>query len=79
MASLTCEKLSRVHHKLSLEISLPEQNTYPETPEHGTTSPHDSASHFADPDPIPCCDIQDNTDMPVEPPAFRGDSAENTL
>ena len=62
-----------------LEISVPEQNTYPETPEHGTTSPHDSAPHFSDPDPIPRCDIQDDTDIPIEPPAFRGDSAKNAL
>lgn len=62
-----------------LEISVPEQNTYPETPEHSTTSPHDSAPHLSDPDPISRCDIQDDTDIPIEPPAFRGDSAENAL
>jgi len=54
-----------------LEISVPEQNTYPETPEHGTTSPHDSAPHLSDPDPISRCDIQDDTDIPIEPLAFR--------
>ena len=62
-----------------LEISVPEQNTYPETPDHSTTSPHDSAPHFSDPDPIPCCNIQDNTAIPIKPPAFWGDSAENSL
>ena len=62
-----------------LEISVPEQNTYLETPEHSTTSPHDSAPHFSDPDPISRCDIQDDTDIPIEPPAFQGDSAENAL
>src|SRR5699024_610087 len=40
---------------------------------------HDSAPHFSDPDPIPRCDIQDDTDIPIKPPAFRGDSAENAL
>ena len=62
-----------------LEISVPEQNACPETPEHGITSPHDSAPHLPDPDPIPRCDIQDDTDISVEPPSFRGDSAENGL
>ncbi|BCR92561.1 uncharacterized protein ACHE_80461S [Aspergillus chevalieri] len=60
-------------------MSVPEQNTYPETPEHSTTSPHDSAPHFSDLDPISRCDIQDDTDIPIEPPAFWGDSAENAL
>ena len=62
-----------------LEISVPEQNMYLETPEHGTISPHDSVSHFSDLDPIPCCDIQDDTDILIELPAFWGDSAENAL
>jgi len=62
-----------------LKISVPEQNTYPETPEHGTTSPYDSAPHFLDPDPIPRCDIQDDTDILIEPPAFQRDPAENAL
>ncbi|EYE98325.1 uncharacterized protein EURHEDRAFT_544726 [Aspergillus ruber CBS 135680] len=50
-----------------LEISVPEQNTYLETPKHGTTSPHDSAPHFSDPDPNSRCDIQDDTDIPINP------------
>lgn len=61
----------------TLEISVPEQNTCLETPEHRMVSPHDSAPHFPDLDSIPCCDIQDNTDIPIEPPTFWGDSADN--
>lgn len=61
------------------ELSVPEPNTCPENPEHGTTSPHNSAPHISDPDPIPRCDLQDDTSIPIEPPAFRGDIPENDL
>ena len=62
-----------------LEISVPEQNTYLGTPEHSTTSPHDSAPHFSDLHPNSCCNIQDDTDILIELPTFWGDSAENAL
>ena len=62
-----------------LEISVPEQNTCLETPEHRMVSPHDSAPHFPDPNPIPRCDIQDDTDIPIELPTFRRDSVDNVL
>ena len=62
-----------------LEISVPEQNTYLETPEHGTTSPHDSAPHFSDPHSNSCCNIQDDTDIPIKLPTFWRDLVDNVL
>ncbi|KAL2818942.1 hypothetical protein BJX63DRAFT_48409 [Aspergillus granulosus] len=41
--------------------------------------PMNSAPHFSDPDPIPSYDIQDDADIPTEPPAFQGDLAEYSL
>ncbi|EYE95571.1 uncharacterized protein EURHEDRAFT_411851 [Aspergillus ruber CBS 135680] len=35
--------------------------------------------HISDPDPIPRCDIQDDTDIIMKPPAFREDFAEDGL
>ncbi|KAL4780204.1 hypothetical protein BJX76DRAFT_338559 [Aspergillus varians] len=54
------------------EISTSEPNTYLENPKLGTPSPHRSALHVSDPDP-------NDTDIPIEPPPFRGDSAEDGL
>ncbi|KAL2811451.1 hypothetical protein BDW59DRAFT_57789 [Aspergillus cavernicola] len=62
------------------EISIPP----PSSPcskdlEHGTTSLHDSAPLISGPDPIPYCDPQDDTSIPIEPPVFRGDFPEDSL
>ncbi|KAL2871267.1 uncharacterized protein BJX67DRAFT_219589 [Aspergillus lucknowensis] len=63
------------------EVSLPdsEPNTFSEKPEYGAASPRDLGPHIPAPDPIPCCDPQDNAGIPTEPPAFRGDDAEDSL
>ena len=61
------------------ELSVPEPNTCPENPEHGTTSPHDSAPHISDLGPIPGCDLRDDTSIPTGPPAFQEDIPENGL
>lgn len=55
------------------EISTSEPNTYSENPKLGTPSPHGSALH------VLCSDLQDDADIPIEPPSFRGDSAEDDL
>ncbi|KAL4865554.1 hypothetical protein BDV12DRAFT_188135 [Aspergillus spectabilis] len=59
------------------EISVPQPNTYSENPRRSAMSPHDSASHISDLDPIAPCDFQDNTGILIELPAFRGDFAED--
>lgn len=59
--------------------SKPQPSTYSENSNHGTASPHDSASHISDPNRAPRCELQDDTNIPVEPPAFRGDFAEDGL
>jgi hypothetical protein len=63
------------------EISVPPLNTpYSENPKQGTTSPHDPAPHTSNSDPISPCDFQEITDIPIEPPFFRGeDIAEDGL
>ena len=42
-------------------------------------SPHDSAPYFPDPNPIPCCNIQDDTDIPIKLPTFWRDLVDNVL
>lgn len=61
------------------QISIPQPNTYSENPKHGAASPHDLAPHISDPNPIPNRDPQDDTSIPIEPPTFRGDFAEDGL
>ncbi|RJE21946.1 hypothetical protein PHISCL_05721 [Aspergillus sclerotialis] len=61
------------------QISKPQPNTCLENPKHSAASPHDLAPHISDPDPIPRSDLQDDTNIPVEPPAFPGDSTEDGL
>ncbi|KAL4777944.1 hypothetical protein BJX76DRAFT_344547 [Aspergillus varians] len=52
------------------EISKSGPDTYSETPKLGTPSPQRSALHVSDPDQILCSDLQDDTDIPIEPPPF---------
>lgn len=61
------------------QTSKPQPNTYSENPKYGVASPHDSAPYISDLGPIPRCDLKDDTGIPIEPPAFRGDFAEDGL
>jgi hypothetical protein len=62
------------------EISVPPLSTpYSENPKQGTTSPHDQAPYTSNSDPISPCDLQEITDIPIEPPFFRGDTGEDGL
>ncbi|KAL4861181.1 hypothetical protein BDV12DRAFT_204268 [Aspergillus spectabilis] len=61
------------------EIPASKPHTYSETPKHGTTSLNDLASHVSEPDVIPHYNPQDNTDIPNEPPPFRGDFEEHGI
>lgn len=46
---------------------------------HGPVPPQDLVPHILDLDPIPRGDLQDNTSILIEPPAFWGDFAEESL
>ncbi|KAL4813557.1 hypothetical protein BDW67DRAFT_168182 [Aspergillus spinulosporus] len=48
------------------------QSSFPETSEYDKAS-RNSVPHVPAADPNHCCNPQDNTETPVEPPAFQGD------
>lgn len=53
-------------------------NTDSEDPKHGPAPLQDLSPHILDPDPIPHSDLQYDTIISIEPPAFRGDFAEES-
>lgn len=49
-----------------------------EDPKYSPAPSQDLSPHVLDPDPIPLGDLQDDTSIPTEPPAFQGDFAEES-
>ncbi|KAL4766945.1 hypothetical protein BDW60DRAFT_170704 [Aspergillus nidulans var. acristatus] len=61
------------------EVSIPdsEPKTSLEIPGHDAVSPRNLIPHIPVPDSAPCCDPQGSARVSTEPPAFRGDNAED--